>query len=328
MPMGSAIVMEDLRKQYGDLVAVDGLSLAVEQGEVFGLLGPNGAGKTTTIRMLVGLTEPDGGRAAVNGFDVIREPVKMKAGVGVVPELSNLYPELTCLDNLLYTAELYGVPRRERLARSEALLEQVGLTEKRNAGFGKLSRGMKRRLTIAAALVHRPAVLFLDEPITGLDVFSARSLRGLVRELNAGGTTIVLTTHLIAEADELCHRIGLLVKGRLMALDSPAALKARVAAEQRLWVELDSAPPATALEQLGVVASLSPAKTAGNRLLLSAGDVHAALQEVMAWSVSHGLRIRHLATQPPTLEEAFVRLTGIDADVMTVDKSQKPAGGG
>ncbi len=326
--MGAAIVMESLRKQYGDLVAVDGLSLEVEQGEVFGLLGPNGAGKTTTIRMLVGLTEPDGGRAAVNGFDVIREPVKMKAGVGVVPELSNLYPELTCLDNLLYTAELYGVPRRERLARSEALLEQVGLTNRRDAGFGKLSRGMKRRLTIAAALVHRPAVLFLDEPTTGLDVFSARSLRGLVRELNAGGTTIVLTTHLIAEADELCHRIGLLVKGRLLALDSPAALKSRVAAEQRLWVELESEPPATALEQLAAVPSLSLAETAGNRLLLAATDVHAALRDVVAWSVNHGLRIRHLATQPPTLEEAFVRLTGIDADVMTVDKPQKPAGGG
>jgi len=320
-------VLDGLCKRYGELTAVDGLSLSVRRGEVFGLLGPNGAGKTTTIRMLVGLTEPSGGTASLNGLDVVRDRVKVKAGLGVVPELSNLYPELTCVDNLRYVAELYGVPARGRLARCEEVLQQVGLTEKREARFESLSRGMKRRLTIAAAVVHRPAVLFLDEPTTGLDVFSARGLRQLVRGLRTEGTTIVLTTHLISEADELCDRIGLLVKGKLIALDTPAALKARVAQEPALSLLLASPPSTAALDSLRGMPAITGVDAEGVSVRLQVTSVQQGLTDVVAWSASNAATVEGVSSQASSLEDAFVRLTGVEADVMRVDKPQKPGGG-
>lgn len=320
-------MLDGLCKRYGELTAVDGLSLSVRRGEVFGLLGPNGAGKTTTIRMLVGLTEPSGGTASLNGLDVVRDRVKVKAGLGVVPELSNLYPELTCVDNLRYVAELYGVPARGCLARCEEVLQQVGLTEKREARFESLSRGMKRRLTIAAAVVHRPAVLFLDEPTTGLDVFSARGLRQLVRGLRTEGTTIVLTTHLISEADELCDRIGLLVKGKLIALDTPAALKARVAQEPALSLLLASPPSTTALDSLRGMPAITGVDAEGVSVRLQVTSVQQGLTDVVAWSASNAATVEGVSSQASSLEDAFVRLTGVEADVMRVDKPQKPGGG-
>jgi len=325
--MDEAIVLDGLCKRYGELTAVDGLSLSVRRGEVFGLLGPNGAGKTTTVRMLVGLTEPSGGTASLNGLDVVRDRVKVKAGLGVVPELSNLYPELTCVDNLRYVAELYGVPARGRLARCEEVLQQVGLTEKREARFESLSRGMKRRLTIAAAVVHRPAVLFLDEPTTGLDVFSARGLRQLVRGLRTEGTTIVLTTHLISEADELCDRIGLLVKGKLIALDTPAALKARVAQEPALSLLLASPPSTAALDSLRGMPAITGVDAEGVSVRLQVTSVQQGLTDVVAWSASNAATVEGVSSQASSLEDAFVRLTGVEADVMRVDKPQKPGGG-
>src|SRR4030043_2324501 len=172
--MNDIIQVKDLTKFYGDNIAIDHISFDVKEGEVFGFLGPNGAGKTTTIRMMVGLTQPSSGTAWIDGHDVIKDPVEVKKTIGLVPETSNLYGELTSFENLIYQAELYGVARRERKNRALQLLEEFGLKEHQEKPFQKLSRGLKRRLTIATALINNPTILFLDEPTTGLDVMSAR----------------------------------------------------------------------------------------------------------------------------------------------------------
>jgi len=193
--MNNAIEVSDLTKYYGDLLAVDHINFEVRQGEVFGFLGPNGAGKTTTQRMLTTLLEPTEGRILIHGHDLARDAYPAKRQMGLVPEESNVYTELTAWDNLMFTARLYRVPRSERAARARELLEAFGLWEKRDVKVAEFSKGMRRRLSIAMGLIHRPALLFLDEPTPGLDAQSARTIRDLIREMNAQGTTIFLTTH-------------------------------------------------------------------------------------------------------------------------------------
>ncbi|NCP16636.1 ABC transporter ATP-binding protein, partial [bacterium] len=218
--MSNAIEVERLTKVYEQgqrgtkpVVAVDHVSFQVQPGEIFGFLGPNGAGKTTTIRMLTGLTQPTSGRASILGFDLFRDVTRIKKQIGVVPERSNLYDELTAYGNLEFSMQLYGVPRAEWRPRAGELLEHFRLNEKHNVPFAKLSRGMKRALTIAAALAHRPPLIFLDEPTTGLDVMNARSLRKMIAGLRDQGVTVFLTTHYMEEAERLCDRIAIIVQG-------------------------------------------------------------------------------------------------------------------
>lgn len=226
----AAISVEGLTKYYNGLLAVDQIQFQVKQGEIFGFLGPNGAGKTTTIRMLCMLLTPSGGLADILGFDLRKDRVEIKSRIGVVPEVSNLYDELTCLENLIFMGQLYGVAKIDRKKKAEELLRFFRLEGKRDALFSGLSKGMKRSLTIAAALVHDPPLIFLDEPTSGLDVMSARNLRALIKSLNRGGKTIFLTTHNIEEANLLCHRIAIMVKGKVIAIDSPEAGVFRAAA--------------------------------------------------------------------------------------------------
>jgi len=229
-----------LTKQYGTILAVDCVNLQVFKGEFFGLLGPNGAGKTTIIRLLTGQIRPTSGSAVVASFDVTRERIRAKKHMGVVPEVSNLYDELTAWDNLIFAAQLYGVPRKEREERAKDLLELIGLFEWRKDHVGSFSRGMKRRLTIAAALIHKPDILFLDEPTTGLDVQSSKMIRNLIKELNKSGTTIFLTTHYLEEADELCQRIAMINRGKIIVVDNPEKLKAMI--EERHILEVSFSP--------------------------------------------------------------------------------------
>ena len=224
------VIADGLRKNYNNFTALDGVSFSIKMGEVFGLLGPNGAGKTTTIRILSGLLKPTSGNALIMGNDVIKKPVEVKKSIGVVPETSNLYPELTCFDNLVFAGRLYGMRSKRVKTKADELLELFGLKEKRNVLFSKLSSGMKRRLSMAASLIHDPPVLFLDEPTTGLDVMSARALREIIHSLKRRGITILLTTHDIEEADRLCDRIAIIVKGRIIIIDTPEALKKSVSA--------------------------------------------------------------------------------------------------
>jgi ABC-2 type transport system ATP-binding protein len=223
-PAGAGVVVRDLVKRYGDVEAVRGIAFEAHPGEVFGLLGHNGAGKTTTIRMLTGRTPPTSGTATVGGHDVVEEREAARGLLNLVFEDQNLYERLTGRDNLKLFADLYGAPAD----RTDELLERVGIASAAGRKVKTYSTGMKQRLVLARGLVNDPRVLFLDEPTRGLDPMSARNLRSIVRELSAAGTTIVLTTHDMVEADELCHRVAFLSEGRIVALDTPRELKLRV----------------------------------------------------------------------------------------------------
>jgi len=320
--LNNAIEAHDLTKYYGDLQAVYRVSFEVHQGEVFGFLGPNGAGKTTTIRMLTGLSRPSGGTAGVLGFDVRSEIVKAKKNIGVVPEMSNLYDELSALDNLVFVGQLYGVPRDQRRKRAEELLTTFGLYERRDSPFAMLSRGMKRALTVAAALVHRPQVLFLDEPTVGLDVVAARSLRALIGNLQQEGMSIFLTTHYLEEADRLCDRVAILVKGRIVAIDTPAHLKAVAEKEPVLEVSFRLEGGLT-----GVVDDLSRrlpglqvAAMYGDSVRIYGGAPASLLAVVLPWAEEKGLAIEAVNSVKPSLEDAFVKIAGLSPAVLATEK--------
>ena len=310
--MNEVIQVAQLTKVYPTgkgrvpLHAVDGIDFAVRAGEVFGFLGPNGAGKTTTIRMLTGLSRPTSGQARVLGFDLARDLAHIKKRIGVVPEASNLYDELSAFDNLVFAMQLYGVPRAEWKPRAEELLARFRLSDKRDAPFAKLSRGMKRALTIAAALAHRPPLVFLDEPTTGLDVMSARNLRQMIAALRDAGVTVFLTTHYLEEAERLCDRIAVIVKGRIVALDTVDALKA--AAQGRTTVEV----------------TLADANNCVETRRVEGDEIATAIQ--MALAQIDGRRVLAVNTLRPTLEDVFVKLTGLSSDVMLAEKGGKGQG--
>lgn len=222
------IRLDGLTKYYGDIRAVHNLSFTVEKGEVFGLLGPNGAGKTTTIRMLTTLTKPTSGRAWVAGHDVVAEPLAVKRSIGIAPQHLNLDGELTARENLEFHGKLYHMPRHERERRISELLAFVELEKRADDLVEGFSGGMKRKLLIARALMHNPRVLFLDEPTVGLDPATRRKIWDLIRSLRSKGVTVLLTTHYIEEAEQLCDRVGIINEGQLIALDSPANLKRKL----------------------------------------------------------------------------------------------------
>ena len=224
--MDEIIFTDNLGKQYQDLVALDGLSLQIPPGEIFGLLGPNGAGKTTTIKILTTLARPSRGTARIHGFDVVRQPLEVKKLIGVCPQEINLDRELTAWENLWIYGRLHRLP--DLAARISELLEFGNLQERADSLVRDFSGGMQRRLLILRALVSRPRVLFLDEPTVGLDPQVRRQLWSLIQELGRAGITIILTTHYIEEAEMLCDRVGVLNRGRLIALDTPEALVAKV----------------------------------------------------------------------------------------------------
>ncbi len=237
--MESIIDVKDLTKRYGEVIAVDNVSFQVAKGEFFGLLGPNGAGKTTTIRMLTGLTKPTSGTARIADHDCVRESLAVKQRIGVVAEVSNLYNEMSAWENLMFIGELYGVDKSTKIERATRLLQAFQLYERRNDRVIGYSKGMKRRVRIAAALLHRPEVLFLDEPTSGLDVQSSRLIRSLVRELNEEGMTILLTTHYIDEADQLCDRVAIIKQGKIVVDGSPEKLKSSLQDEHIVEVAFD-----------------------------------------------------------------------------------------
>jgi ABC-2 type transport system ATP-binding protein len=233
--MGVAVEARALSRRFGSFVAVDALDLAVRSGVIFGLLGPNGAGKSTTIKMLTTLLPPSSGEARVAGFDVVREPARVRERIGYVPQLVSADGALTARENLVFSAKLYSVPRAERKTRIDEALAFMGLSDAADRTVKTYSGGMVRRLELAQAMLHRPRVLFLDEPTVGLDPVARRAVWERLQELNrTAGATIVLTTHDMEEADHLCAEIALLHKGKVAALGSPAALKAAIGPEATL----------------------------------------------------------------------------------------------
>jgi ABC-2 type transport system ATP-binding protein len=222
------ITTEKLTKRYGDIVAIEDLDMNVHAGEIFGFLGPNGAGKTTTIRVMTTLTKPTSGRALINGFDVVKDPDKVKKVIGVVQQHLSLDRDLTVRENMEFRARLHHLDASERRHRIDELLDYVGLTEHADRIVENLSGGLKKRVSIVSSLMHRPKVLFLDEPTVGLDAQTRRRLWELIRRLNLDGTTIFLTTHYIEEAEALCQRVGIIHRGRLIALGKPLELRQKL----------------------------------------------------------------------------------------------------
>jgi ABC-2 type transport system ATP-binding protein len=229
----NAIEVQNLRRDYSGLRALDGISFCVERGEIFGFLGPNGAGKTTTIKILTGQLRPTAGKARVMGFDVVEERQQLKPQIGVVFETQNIYERLSGRDNLAFFAHLYGV----NSGRVDEVLVQVGLENRAKERMKKYSNGMKQRLLIARALLHKPKVLFLDEPTRGLDPKVAREIRAFVAGLARQGVTVFLTTHYMEEADQLCDRVAILDQGRIVAMDAPERLKAEFNLGDRTTLE-------------------------------------------------------------------------------------------
>jgi ABC-2 type transport system ATP-binding protein len=320
--MNDIIQVKDLTKLYGNTFAVDHISFDVKEGEVFGFLGPNGAGKTTTIRIMVGLTQPSSGTAWIDGHDILKKPVEVKKTIGLVPETSNLYGELTALENLIYQAELYGVPRKERRVQSIKLLEEFGLKEHQEKPFQALSRGLKRRLTIAAALIHNPKILFLDEPTTGLDVMSARGLRKLIIDSKKKGLTIFLTTHYIPEAESLCDRIAVIVKGKIRVIDTPESIKAQVKETETLEIGLDQITE-DLKNKLLFMEGIEKILISENRIRFHTKKLDQVTPPVIKVLEEQGVKIKTINTLSPTLEDAFVKITGLDSELMKIDKPMK-----
>jgi ABC-2 type transport system ATP-binding protein len=304
--MTDAIHASDLTKIFGRSTAVDHVSFEVHEGEIFGFLGPNGAGKTTTTRMLTGVIPPDAGTATILGHDIRAEPVLAKQGFGVVPETSNAYTDLSAWQNLMLMGELYGLPRARAEQRSSDLLGMVGLLDRKDQKVQAYSKGMKQRLILAMALIHEPELLFLDEPTSGLDVQSTQMILSLLRDLNQKGTTIFLTTHNMEEANRLCHRVGIIRAGKMVAIDAPEKLKAAIDRVHRIEVSFDREVPESALSGLPGV---NGASRTGDKWQITAGNRDIVIRSLVNFSQQNGAAIVTLNTLAPSLDDAFLRLT-------------------
>jgi ABC-2 type transport system ATP-binding protein len=318
------IEVKELTKRFNGLTAVDGISFEVLEGELFGFLGPNGAGKTTTISILTGLARADSGTIRISGLDCTKNPKLVQHLIGIVPDESNLYPELSGFDNLCFCASLYGMPKRERQTRARELLGTFGLAEAANRKFAAYSKGMKRKLTIAAGIIHHPSVLFLDEPTTGIDVSSARRIRQLIAELHRSGTMIFLTTHYIEEAERLCDRIAFIVKGKIVNIDSVANLLQPEQERKTLLIAVSKSTNdlcgklSTAFPSFQFRAISTEQIQVETVNTISIGPLVRFIEEQGA-EVIEARRLR------PSLEEVFVRVTGLELDLM---RKEKEKGGG
>ena len=282
--MTLAIEVQDLHKSFGDFKAVQGATFRAEAGEVLSLLGPNGAGKSTTISMLSGLFMPTRGEACIMGHSVTGEPERAKASLGVVPQDIALYPDLSARENLVFWGKMYGLRGKPLQQRVDEVLEVIGLADRQKDHVGKFSGGMKRRVNIGAALLHKPAVIIMDEPTVGIDPQSRRHILDNVKQLNQQGMTVLYTTHYMEEADQLCGRVAFISEGRIVALDTPDNLKV-AHGQKALEVRLDDGQTLTiALDDPDAAARLEKLVTSG--------------------------QIRTLHSAEATLEEVFIQITG------------------
>ena len=295
------------------IVALDALDLAIHDGEFFGMLGPNGAGKTTTIGILTTRVLPTAGTAVVAGANVITDSVAVRQRIGVVPQKPNPDRSLTVIENLIFHASYFGIPKAEARQRAEQLLEQFSIADKKDAKVDQLSGGQQQRLMIARALSHDPAVIFLDEPTVGLDPQARLALWDILRDLHKQGRTIVMTTHYMEEADQLCERIAILDHGKLLALDTPAHLKTQAPGETIVEVMFD-ADATKLVNAANAIDGISKAEARGPLLRVyssKAGEVIPAL--ITAGEVA-GLSLRDIHLSRPSLETLFISLTGRKLD--------------
>jgi len=310
----SIVEIESLSKVYEGkqrVVALDGVDLEVKQGEIFGLLGPNGAGKTTTIGICTTRTLPTGGRVRIAGIDVVAHPAQARKFIGVVPQFNTLDRSLTIYENIYFHCRYFGFSHSSAKGRSLELLNQFLLTERKDATPNQLSGGLAQRVQIARAIAHRPTVLFLDEPSAGLDPQSRIAMWTAVQGLRKEGITVVLTTHYMEEADELSDRVGIVDRGRLLALGSPKKLKDTFGAQTIIDLKLRNLEGAESVaEDLRSRAGVQSAEKTAEGLRVFAGSADGLLPEIIQASVRLGLR--DIAITEPSLETVFIHLTGRD----------------
>jgi len=317
--------VQGLKKSYNGFIAVDGISFDVKRAEIFGFLGPNGAGKTTTINMLIGMAKVTSGNIVYNGTDFTKNIKKAQEIIGVVPDESNLYDEMNGFDNLCFCGALYGLSKKVRENRARELLYTFHLDDAADKKFKAYSKGMKRKLTIAAALIHHPEILFLDEPTSGIDVASVRQIRSLIKKLNENGTTIFLTTHYIEEAERLCHKVAFIDKGKIIRNDSVKNLISGSHTVNGIEIRFEPVnygnnPLLQKLKER--FPCFDCMQISEDTIKISATD-KIDIAPFVSYLSGEGLFIYEARLLKPSLEEAFVKATGIEIDLMKKEKEKK-----
>jgi ABC-2 type transport system ATP-binding protein len=303
------LIAQDLYKSYGDHQAVKGISLQVARGEVFGLLGPNGAGKTTTISMLTGLLEPSGGKIVVDGLDLAQHTTEVKSKLGLVPQELALYPTLSARQNLMFFGRIYGLKGKELRQRVDDVLDMIGLAERADEPIQNYSGGMKRRVNIGAGLLHKPQVLFLDEPTVGVDPQSRNAIFESVEALNRSGMSVIYTTHYMEEAQRLCHRVAIVDEGTLIALDTPTAL-IRSLGGGVLMIGVGDGAPEDLVDRIAGVPAVKSATRSDSKLKIETHRLQEALMGTLDITNQLDVRITSLEILEANLESVFLHLTG------------------
>lgn len=300
------IEVEDLVKHYGEVKALDGVSFGVEEGEIFGLLGPNGAGKTTLMETLCCLRRLDSGKASVRGHDLVKEPYKVRGTIGFCPQETLLYDLLTVRENLSFSAALYSLDRKKFRERVEFSCKVLGVGEFLNRRVEHLSGGMKRRANLAASIIHDPPIIILDEPTVGFDPTVKREFWELIKNLKKGGKTILLSTHDMYEADEICDRVAIMEKGKIAALDKPHILKETIGGQRALHVRVKDSQAKKALAALDKYEYVQT----DDEIRIPAKDPWKTLNEVSNTLADAGILVEKIEIIEPTLEDVFIKLSG------------------
>jgi ABC-2 type transport system ATP-binding protein len=309
--MQPILTVSDLTKHYGDFAAVKGVSFDIQEGEIFSLLGPNGAGKTTTISMLSTLLVPTSGDARIGGYSIRKDPMAVRSIIGVVPQELALYEDLSARENLSFWGQMYGLSGKELKQRIEQVLAQIGLSERANQRISAYSGGMKRRVNIGVGLLHRPRLLFMDEPTVGIDPQSRRAILDTVKDLNQQGMTVLYTTHYMEEAQELSDRVGIIDHGEMIALGTQQELTRQVGQADTLVLHLAETDNAEALaEMVRGMPEVRKADVTDHSVTIITPSAEDLLAAVVSRANETGVKIRSLDIQEPNLEAVFLHLTG------------------
>ena len=309
--MPSILEVQDLVKKYGDFIAVKGISFDIKEGEIFSLLGPNGAGKTTTISMLSTLYMPTSGDATISGHSITKDPMAVKQVIGVVPQDLALYEDLTARENLIFWGQMYGLSGKVLLNRIDEVLEQIGLTERANSRVRTYSGGMKRRVNIGVGLLHKPRLLFMDEPTVGIDPQSRRAILDTVKDLNKQGMTVLYTTHYMEEAQELSDRVGIIDHGELIALGTQDELTKQVGETDTLILHVgENDDPEMLAGSLKDLKGIQHAEASDHSVAIVTPSAEEILASVVTKANERGIKIRSMEIREPNLEAVFLHLTG------------------
>lgn len=299
------IMVNQLVKNFGKVKALDKISFTVKMGEIFGFLGPNGAGKTTAIRIMTGIITPDAGDALIDGINIQKNPFKAKMKMGVIPEMGNIYNDLSAKDNIILAGRFYGFSKKELDKRAEDLLSRFELIDRKDDLVSRFSKGMRQRVNISCALCHDPEILFLDEPTSGLDVHSQRLIKKIIKQMNSKGTTIFITTHNIDEANQLCDRIGVIHKGKIAAIDSPEKLKQTFDETRSIELSFNKQVDEKLFKQYSVVTKI---EKIGDKWKLFTDDPDTLIKGLL--KIEQDLKFVSLQICNASLEDAFIKLTG------------------